>query len=1353
MSQFGPGTIPLRPGSPPRDPFGGVTVRTPAAPGRHAVHGSVLTGAPPAPPRTLWDVFTRTVADHPHTPALDTGGVRLDYAGLRAAVERTAARLAACGVGRGDRVGIRVPSGTPDLYVAILAVLRRGAAYVPVDADDPHERARTVFTEAAVCAVVEAGGRIVPGPVHARRIPSRGPDVRDDAWVIFTSGSTGAPKGVAVSHRSAAAFVDAEARLFARGRPLGPGDRVLAGLSVAFDASCEEMWLAWRHGACLVPAPRALVRSGAEFGDRLVELGITVVSTVPTLAALWTAEQLRAIRLLILGGEACPEPLAHRLARACPEVWNTYGPTEATVVSCAARLTEDGPVRIGLPLAGWQLAVVDPATGVPVGSGEVGELLIAGVGTARYLDRDKDRDRFSPVPALGPQRAYRSGDLVRADPEGLSFVGRADGQVKIRGFRVELSEIESVLADLPGIAAAAVTVHEVRPSVPELVAYYCTGPGLRIDDHEVAAGLRSRLPAHMVPAFYEHLPALPTTTSGKVDRKALPAPSGRGTASSAPVVAPATPTEAELAALLGESLGLTEVSVESHLVDDLRADSLALAQFAALVRDRRGPSCPVGMRVLYQHPTVRSLATLLDGSGPGTVAATTAVVAPAAPPPVGRARHLVCGTVQLVLLLLGLAAGAVVAWADIEWMDLATGLLDLFERSGTALVATFLLLAVVPVLAKWLLVGRWRAGEIPLWSAAHLRFWVVATLVRTSPMVLFAGSPLYLLHLRALGARVGRGAVVFSRTVPVCTDLLSIGDGAVVRSRSSFTGYRVERGRIVTGPVTIGRGAVVSDATVLDIDTVVGDDAQLGHASSLPRGARIPDGTRAHGSPAVATTSDFRGPEPARCSTARRALFATVQLLNLFLVGPAVVTLAVAVLGDGPRVTALVDGRGPGELLALAVSPLGLGLSLGVAAAALVTGLLVVTLVPRLLWPLLRPGRVHRLYGAAYWCHRTVARLSNVPLFVQLFGDSSFIVGYLRRIGYRIARGGQTGSNVGADIAHEVPNLVAIGPNTMLSDGVFLRTAEFTSTSFRTVPVTLGADCFLGNVLTVPAGDRIGDGCLVGTKTMIPTDGPPRRDVGLLGSPAFEIPRARPEDPRLAVTGARLRRRLAAKDRHNLATMALFLLVTWVRLHVLLTVGLVAAGLLATAGPLAIVGGVLAGGLADLALTVLVERAVTGFRRLRPQYCSIYDRYFWWHERFWKLSIQPSLLNGTPLKPLVWRLLGVRVGRRVFDDGAAISEKTLVAIGDDTVLGAGVILQAHSMEDGVFKADHIRIGDGCVLGAGVFVHYDTVVGDGAVLAPDSFLMKGERVGAGGVWAGNPAAPVTATPGQGVSAAR
>ena len=179
------------------------------------------------------------------------------------------------------------------------------------------------------------------------------------AYLIYTSGSTGTPKGVAVTHRNAAAFVDAEARLFLPDDPLGPGDRVLAGLSVAFDASCEEMWLAWRHGACLVPAPRSVVRSGEDLGGWLVRHRINAVSTVPTLAALWPVEALEQVRLLIFGGEACPPELAARLVADGREVWNTYGPTEATVVACAARLDGTPPVRIGLPLDGWDLAVVE----------------------------------------------------------------------------------------------------------------------------------------------------------------------------------------------------------------------------------------------------------------------------------------------------------------------------------------------------------------------------------------------------------------------------------------------------------------------------------------------------------------------------------------------------------------------------------------------------------------------------------------------------------------------------------------------------------------------------------------------------------------------------------------------------------------------------------------------------------------------------------------------------------------------------------------------------------------------------------------------------------------------------------
>ncbi|NKX49916.1 amino acid adenylation domain-containing protein, partial [Arthrobacter deserti] len=400
-----------------------------------------LPGSARAPrTRTLPDILAASAQAHPDATALDDGRQALTYTELLEAVQAKGRQLLDAGFGAGDRIGIRVPSGTRELYISILATMHIGAAYVPVDADDPDERARLVFGEARVAGIIGAGGEITaapaPGTVPVRRtaLPS------DDAWVIFTSGSTGTPKGVAVTNRSAAAFVDAEAKLFLQQEPLGPQDRVLAGLSVAFDASCEEMWLAWRHGACLVPAPRSLVRSGMDLGPWLVDKNITVVSTVPTLAALWPAEALENVRLLIFGGEACPPELAARLAVPSREVWNTYGPTEATVVACAALMDGTGPVRIGLPLDGWDLAVVD-ADGLPVAEGATGELIIGGVGLARYLDPAKDAEKYAPMPALGWDRAYRSGDLVVYDPAGLIFAGRADEQVKLGGRRIELGEV------------------------------------------------------------------------------------------------------------------------------------------------------------------------------------------------------------------------------------------------------------------------------------------------------------------------------------------------------------------------------------------------------------------------------------------------------------------------------------------------------------------------------------------------------------------------------------------------------------------------------------------------------------------------------------------------------------------------------------------------------------------------------------------------------------------------------------------------------------------------------------------------------------------------------------------------
>ena len=258
-----------------------------------------------------------------------------------------------------------------------------------------------------------------------------------------------------------------------------------------------------------------------DLGPWLVSRDITVVSTVPTLAALWPAEALEAVRLLIFGGEACPPELAERLAVEGREVWNTYGPTEATVVACAARLDGTGPVSIGLPLRGWDLAVVDKE-GQPVSTGEVGELVIGGVGLARYLDPDKDAEKYAEMPTLGWSRAYRSGDLVRLEPDGLYFVGRADDQVKVGGRRIELGEVDAALVNLPGVSGGAAAVRRTASGTPLLVGYVASADPA-FDLVTARATLAETLPAALVPRLVL-VDELPTRTSGKVDRDALPWP-------------------------------------------------------------------------------------------------------------------------------------------------------------------------------------------------------------------------------------------------------------------------------------------------------------------------------------------------------------------------------------------------------------------------------------------------------------------------------------------------------------------------------------------------------------------------------------------------------------------------------------------------------------------------------------------------------------------------------------------------------------------------------------------------------------------------------------------------------------
>ncbi|SES97747.1 Pls/PosA family non-ribosomal peptide synthetase [Geodermatophilus poikilotrophus] len=830
-------------------------------------------------------------------------------------------------------------------------------------------------------------------------------------------------------------------------------------------------------------------------------------------------------------------------------------------------------------------------------------------------------------------------------------------------------------------------------------------------------------------------------------------PTVRGLATALAPAPAANPVQDGLAAVLAEVLGVASVDPDAHVFDDLGADSMVMARFCARVRKQAGLPA-VSIKDVYAHPTVRGLATALAPAPAEVEAPVPADVAPvAASSPVARASHaeyVATGTMQVALFLAYAMVMGTVLQRGFEYIWAGGGLLEDYRRAALVGGAAFILTCTLPILAKWLLIGRWRPQQIRIWSAGYLRFWFVKTLVSANPLVLFAGSPIYSFYLRALGAKVGRGVVVFSRHVPVCTDLLTIGDGTVIEKDGFLCTHRAVDGVIQTGRVTLGRDVFIGEKSVLDIETSMGDGAQLGHASSLQAGQAVPAGEHWHGSPGEPTTADYRGVAPADCGPWRRARYAGLQLLYLFgLYLPFSFGVLAYLVSEIPWMGRLLEG-GPLAFTSASFYGTALLTSLVLYFGGILLSLLVVMVVPRLLDLVIEPDRVYRLYGIHYVFHRAISRLTNRKFFHEVFGDSSYIVGYLSALGYRLQPVVQTGSNFGTEVKHDSPYLTSIGRGTVVASGISIVNANYSSTSFSVSRTRIGGNNFLGNDIVYPPQGRTGDNCLLATKVLVPIDGPVREGVGLLGSPAFQIPRSVARDDKFIrmAHDEQFPQRLAAKNRHNLASIGLFLLSRWVFSFALILIAFAMVDLYHSLGAGAIALANVALVLFTVCYFAFVERASTGFKGVRPKYCSIYDVDFWRTERFFKLCARANvhrLMNGTPFKSVLWRMVGVRVGKRLYDEGAGMSEKNIVTIGDDVILNAGAYIQCHSQEDYAFKSDATTIGSGSTIGVATMVHYGVTVGDGAVIGPESFLMKGEEVPAGARWGGNPAAELDATP--------
>ncbi|MFE0602353.1 Pls/PosA family non-ribosomal peptide synthetase [Streptomyces sp. NPDC058892] len=1290
-------------------PYG--TAATGTGPHEEPGKSARFRAGPAAPPRTLIDVFEASVRAYPDEPALDDGVTRLSYRALAAEVDRGRRALADAGVGGGDRVGVRVPSGTNELYVAILAVLAAGAAYVPVDAEDPDERADLVFGEAGVRAVVGAGRRIdtlrAPRPGAGDRSARPGPG--HDAWIIFTSGSTGRPKGVAVTHRSAAAFVDAEAALFLTEEPLGPGDRVMAGLSVAFDASCEEMWLAWRHGACLVPVPRSQVRSGADLGPWLVEQEITVVSTVPTLASLWEPEALAEVRLLVFGGEACPPELTQRLVTEGREVWNTYGPTEATVVACAALLTGGEPVRIGLPLDGWELAVVD-GCGEPVPMGGSGELVIGGVGLARYLDPDKDAEKYAPLPSLGWQRAYRSGDLVRAEPEGLVFLGRADEQIKLGGRRIELGEVDAALQALPHVAGAAAAVRTARSGNQLLVGYLVTQDGW--DRAAAVERLRAELPAALVPLLAP-VTELPTRTSGKVDRDALPWP--------LPDLETAGPaeelhgTEAWLAEQWRETLGAPVTGAGDDFFA-IGGNSLAAARLTTRLRTRYPNAAVLD---IYQQPTLRRLARRLEKS-----VTHEGAIRPVAPVPL-HSQALQSLLLLPLLTVLGLrwtvallALGNVLhrfgpyPWAPTaSWWLVAVGAVLLFSPPGR--------LAVAAGGARLLLRGV-RPGRYPRGGSVHLRLWTAERLAEYAGATALTGSWLER-YARALGAKVG--PEVDLHALPPVTGMLKLGRGCAVESEVDLRGHWLDGDQLEIGPVKVGAGAVVGTRSVLFPGARIGKRAEVAPGSAVA--GTVPTGQRWAGAPAAKLGRAKRNWPDGRPPRAVhwRAMYGItgfgLTALPVLATVPALLVLSSFVPADAGLAAAL-----RGALCAVVPAALAFGLAYALLLLAAV----------RLLSLGLRAGNhpTHSRIGWQAWTVTQLMDLARETLFPLYAGLITPV--WLRLLGMKIGRGAEVSTVLA------LPSLTTVGEGAFLADDTLTAPFELGGGWVRIGHSAIGRRAFLGNSGMAAPGRAVPDDGLVGVLSAAPKKA--KKGSSYLGLPPVRLPRSsadtdrsRTYDPparllwaRGLVELCRLVPVFCSAALAVLAVAALSALTAWSGLGVWGAVLLSGAVLLAA-------------GTAACCVAVGAKWLLVG--RHRPGEHPLWSGFVWRNEladTFVEVLAVPWLAGsvpGTALMTLWLRGLGARIGRGVWCESYWLPESDLVTLGDGVSVNRGCVLQTHLFHDRILRTDTVVLREGATLGPGGIVLPGSTVGARSTLGPASLVMAGESVPADTRWLGNP----------------
>jgi non-ribosomal peptide synthetase-like protein len=1301
----------------------------------------------------LADILVATARRHPHHPALIWGKQVVTYDELNAKSNVIAGALLDRGAASGQVVGLFMPRGA-NLLVAQAGITKSGAAWLPFDTETPLERVKICLQSAGAIGLVTCRDWLprldelkVPvwavedlladknsHPLCVAAQPS------DPAYVIYTSGSTGQPKGIVISQRGICHLLRSENEIIG----VRETDKVYQGFSVAFDMSFEEIWISYLVGATLWIAPPTLVGDPDLLGQTLARERITVLHAVPTLASL-IDDPLAGVRLINLGGEACPDSLVQKLARPGRKVFNTYGPTETCVTATLAELKRGEPVNIGMPLPNYGLAIVDEQRR-PLPAGEVGELCIFGPGLALgYLGReDLTAEKFVPNPLAensSEEMMYLTGDLARIEPGGPAHcLGRADSQVKIRGFRVELDEITAALMAQPGVTTAAVVVRPLA-EMDQVVGFVIPSANENVEPAKLRQALTARLPHYMVPAHFELMTKLPRLASGKIDLNALRiSPLNLSRQNGSRQTEPCGEDEQALYAALGKLFPGCDWRPEANFFDDLGGHSLLAARLVSILRtDKRYTSLSV--QDVYRERQLSGIVRAMERQRHRKKQDST----PRAATPLRR--RFFCGLAQAVVipfLILLHIADWLTPFFVYQYYTGDPG--DSIPLAVLYSLATFVLIQlatfVLAIAGKWVLAGRLKAGRFPLWGVTYFRWWLANKFCDLPHVYLLSGTPWMPIFLRALGARIGRNVLIDTITLGA-PELLTVEDGVSIGTFVNIENARVEKGMLVIGPVHLRRDSMVDSYSVLENDTKLGERARLCGQSALAEGRKIPDGETWDGAPAR------RVDQPRETFPPRPQLWFGWRWTQAALFG--VTAIAVSVLFFLPCFPAfmLIDwiDAHTTDVFDSNFNPLfayGIFLILAIPASALFVAVTVL-LTGALRWILPRQAAgMSSIYSYAFWRRKFTSLILDHSLQV-LHGIYASVYApiWLSFLGVKV------GSNAEVSTAEGMtPELITLSNDSFIADGAMLGDEEQRGGWMILKPTKIGNRSFVGNGAYVQNGATVPDEVLIGVQTRTPDNAQLKPGQTWIGSPAMLLPdRERLTGfPESLTFRPSWRRRLARGFIEGLRiVLPLALVIATGYLIVVLVMPLAAENGwgMKVANALAIAGCLY--GLASFLLVVALKWILVG--RYRPCARAMWTPFVWISEAvtnlYESLAVPNFLdvLRGTPMLPWALRLLGAKIGKGVYLNTTDLTEFDCVRIGDESELNALCGPQTHLFEDRVMKIGMVEIGAQTTIGPRTTILYDTQVGDRVHLGPLTLVAKGERLPASTRWEGSPAAPV------------